>query len=215
MTSMNTSFARVEVAGLRFRYPGGFTLGPVSLSLGPGLHLLEGENGAGKTTLMRCLCGALRPQEGRVEVAGGDPGRSPEVRGRVAWLTAHGDLPEFFTVEEAWQTLASLRRAPSWDGAPLCEALGLPPRLRLAAASAGQRRKAELVAALAGEPPVLLLDEPFANLDARAGDTVRAWLEAWRAERVVLVSTHEGLGLTPDSQARLAAGAPLRWSGPA
>ncbi|MCB9743944.1 MAG: ABC transporter ATP-binding protein [Alphaproteobacteria bacterium] len=205
MSPMNSSTARIEAAGLRFDWPG-FSLGPLELDLGPGVHRMEGGNGSGKTTLMRCLCGALRPSAGQVRVLGADPSRDPAARAQVAWLPAAPDLPDALRVEEAWQTLAALRGHPRWSGAALCEALDLPPRLRLSDASAGQRRKAELVAALAGDPPALLLDEPFANLDVAAVETVRGWMQDWRAQRVVLVATHEALGFTPDTGLALRAG---------
>jgi ABC-type molybdenum transport system ATPase subunit/photorepair protein PhrA len=49
---------------------------------------------------------------------------------------------------------------------------------------------AELVAALAADPPILLLDEPFANLDAVGGEVLAGWLRAWAAERLVVLTGH-------------------------
>jgi len=203
--------ASLRTQSLTFRYPGGFALGPIDLDLGPGLHWLRGQNGAGKTTLMKCLCGGLRPSAGSVSLAEGDPVRDHRARRGIAWMPAGCDLPDFLTVDEAWQMMAALRGAPRWDAGPLREALGLPGRLRLSACSAGQRKKASLLAALAGDPGVLLLDEPLANVDVQAAETLSGWLEGWRAERVVVLASHEALPLRADSEATLAAGAPLRW----
>jgi ABC-type Na+ transport system ATPase subunit NatA len=129
-----------------------------------------------------------------------------------SWMPAACDLPDFMTVDEAWQMMAALRGAPRWDAAPLREALGLPGRLRLSACSAGQRKKASLLAALAGDPGVLLLDEPLATVDAQAAETLSAWLEGWRSARVVVLASHEALPLSVDSTATLAAGVPLQWA---
>jgi ABC-type multidrug transport system ATPase subunit len=190
---------------LVFRYPAGFTVGPVDLDLAPGLALLRGPNGSGKTTLLRLLCGGLHPTAGQIRVCDGDPAEH-RVRRRVSLLPATPELPGFLRVDEAWQTLAALRGAPSWDGTAPCDALGLPETLRLDQASAGQRRKAELVAALAGDPVVLLLDEPFANLDEAASEVLSRWLEEWRKERVVVVAGQTRLPVEPDRIAEMASG---------
>ncbi|MBW2253842.1 MAG: ATP-binding cassette domain-containing protein [Deltaproteobacteria bacterium] len=195
----------LEARGLLFRYPAGFTVGPTDLTLSPGLLLLRGPNGCGKTTLLRLLCGGLLPTAGKVRVCGGDPA-DHRTRRHVSLLPATPELPGFLRVDEAWQTLAALRRDPSWDGTPSCDALGLPAALRLDQASAGQRRKAELVAALAGDPEVLLLDEPFANLDEAASEVLSGWLEDWRGDHVVLVAGQTRLPVEPDRITEMAAG---------
>lgn len=188
-----------------------FSVGPVTLSLGPGVHHLRGPNGAGKSTLLRCLCGGLRLSAGSVQICGQDIGEV-SARARVALLPGRPSLPPFLSIDEAWQLLAGLRGAPTWDGRPYREALGLPGGLRLAAASDGQARKAELVASLAGDPPVLLLDEPLALMDAATLDTLKAWVEIWRRDRVVLATSHEPLPWPVDSAAELRPGEALVWS---
>jgi len=182
----------------------------VELALGVGVHHLQGRNGSGKTTLLKCLCGALLPDGGRVSVCGDDP-RRPAARRRIALSPADCDLPGFLTVDEAWQTLAALRGAPGWDGAGLRERLGLPGRLRLGDGSAGQRRLAGLLAALAGDPEVLLLDEPLANVDAQTCAVVGALIAELGQSRVVLVTSHEAPPFAVDSSVELLAGSPLRW----
>ncbi len=85
--------ARLFVQDLAFRYLGGFAVGPVDISLGPGVHWLRGPNGGGKTTLLGCLCGSLRPDRGRVSVDGRDLLREHAARGLVSLLAAEPDLP--------------------------------------------------------------------------------------------------------------------------
>lgn len=185
--------------GLGLRFPSGRAIGPLSLTVGVGLHHLVGRNGSGKTTLLRCICGGWRGSTGSVSVCGLDP--RVDVRGRalVALLAAEPELPVFLTVDEAWQELAAIRRAPRWDGAGLRDRLGVPGGLPLGHCSAGQRRLAELVAAAAGDPPVMLLDEPFANLDPVSTARVAEAIEGWRADRVVVVTSHGPLPVPADS----------------
>lgn len=188
-------------------FAGGFRVGPLTLSLGPGVHRLAGPNGSGKTTLLRALGGALWPLEGVAEVDGVDLHRVPAARARVALVPARPDLPAFLTVDEAWRTTAALRRRADWDGAPYREALGLPAHLRLGHASTGQRARAELLAALAGDPPVLLLDETFAHLDVAGVDWLSAQVAGWRSERVVVLAHHGGSPVELDSEVDVTAAA--------
>lgn len=84
--------------------------------------------------------------------------------------------------------------------------IGLQPSTRLGTCSAGMRHKAELLAALAGEPPVLLLDEPFANLDVEAIGVLCGWLDGWRRDRVILISHHGEAPLRVDGEWRVGSG---------
>ncbi|MEQ1572233.1 MAG: ATP-binding cassette domain-containing protein [Myxococcota bacterium] len=197
-----TASLRCEALSLTF--PSGFRVGPLSLDLGPGLHHLVAPNGTGKTTLLRCLCGGWRDTAGALSVCGADPRTERSARAAVAFVPADPELPPWLTVDEAWHELAALRGAPGWDGAALRTALDLPGELPLGHCSAGQRRRAELLAAAAGDPPVLLLDEPFANLDPDATARVAACLERWRSDRVVVVTSHGPLPLVADTTIHLA-----------
>ena len=203
----------LEVVGLVMRFPDGFSVGPVDLSLPAGVWHLRGGNGAGKTTLLKALCGELRPTSGTIRILGQDPVADPLARRHLALLPARPDLPAWLRVDEAWQGLAALRGAPSWDGRALRESLGIPGDLLLAHASDGQRRRAELVAALAGDPAVLLLDEPFANLDVAAVGLFTALIERLRGTRAILVTGHQRLPFAVDGAATLERGSPLRLQG--
>jgi ABC-2 type transport system ATP-binding protein len=198
--------ASLRAESLELRFSSGFRVGPITLDLGPGLHHLVAPNGTGKTTLLRCLCGAWRGTSGSLAVCGRDPRVETEARRDIAFVPAEPELPSFLTVDEAWQQLAAIRGRPSWDGHALRAALDLPGGLPLGHCSAGQRRRAEILAAAAGEPAVLLLDEPFANLDPDGAARVAACLERWRADRVVLLTSHGPLPITPDTILPLGSG---------
>jgi ABC-type multidrug transport system ATPase subunit len=126
------------------------------------------------------------------------------VRDGIAGLPPVGSAPAvpelsgFLHVDEAWRMMAALRGRPGWDGAPARDALGLPGGRSLDALSVGQRRKAELLAAMAGDPAVLLLDEVFAPLDPDATAVVAGWIAAWRATRLVVLTGHGAVPVEPD-----------------
>lgn len=135
-----------------------FSVGPLNLVANRGVIHLRGPNGGGKTTWLRAMGGELLPSRGSVCVNGQDVHSVTRARRHVALITSAPELPAFLTVTEAYEFSASLRGAPNWDGKPHCEALEPDPTLPLGHASAGQRRKAELICGLAGDPAVLLLD---------------------------------------------------------
>ncbi len=173
----------------------GFRAGPVSTRIDTGIVHLAGPNGTGKTTLLRTLCGELPARSGSVRIDGRDPFSDHRARAPISLVPARSELPGFLTVGEAWRTAAGLRGAEAWDGTKVAEALELPESLRISTGSAGQRQKAELLCALVGDPPVLLLDETLAHLDVGAVDTVLRWIDAWRSSRTIVVAQHAPLAL--------------------
>ncbi len=206
---MTTQTALLQLEGLTQRFKSGFTVGPINASLGPGLYHLQGANGSGKTSLLKTICGQWKPSAGRCLVRGQDTWSQHKARGHIGLLPAHPDQPGFMTVDECWRFHAAMRCAPDWDGVTLRQALGLPGDLPLEHGSAGQRRRAELLAALAGDPCVLLLDEPFANLDTEALALVRGWLERWRTQRVIVLIDHQPPQMDMDACWVLQPGTPM------
>ncbi len=168
----------------------------LDLQVEPGkVTVLLGPNGAGKSTLMRLAIGVLRPRSGTLSVLGRDPVREPDaVRRRVGYVPDRPDAP-------AWMRLNELLRfaAAHWPGVDLDTARALADRLavpvdtRLGAMSKGQAMKTMLVLALAHDPELLMLDEPFGGLDPLVReDVLRGVLGALRDDRrTVLCATHE------------------------
>jgi iron(III) transport system ATP-binding protein len=182
----------VRLEGLWHRYPGmgerQATLRGVSLSLRPGeLVGLLGPSGCGKTTLLRLIAGFERPWRGSVqidgrEVAGQQRWLPPERRGVGMVFQDYALFPHL----DAWgNTCFGLRRGQSSDrAARLLELLGLaelrhryPHEL-----SGGQRQRLALARALAPGGSLVLLDEPFSNLDVEVRLRLRAELPAVLAE---------------------------------
>ncbi|MFB0618750.1 ABC transporter ATP-binding protein [Streptomyces sp. AGS-58] len=160
---------------------------------------LLGPNGAGKSTLVRQLTGLLRPDTGSVEILGHDIVRHPERAARLlAYLGQESSALDELTVSLAAETTGRLRgldvrRARAERDAVLDE-LGLAPIAgrALKKLSGGQRRLACLAAALVGERPLLVLDEPTTGMDPVARRAVWAAVDRRRAERgtTVLLVTH-------------------------
>ena len=188
----------LEVRGLQKRFGGLVATDNVSLDVRPGeIHALIGPNGAGKSTLIAQLIGQLRQDGGEIFLGQeridqlAAPARVLRGLGRTFQITQL--LPEFSALENvalAIQTQQGhsfrfLRAAASDESlnAPALRRLeeaGLADRagVRVAALSQGERKQLELAIALAGEPRLLLLDEPMAGLgpgeSARMVETLRA-----------------------------------------
>jgi ABC-2 type transport system ATP-binding protein len=160
---------------------------------------LLGPNGAGKSTLVRQLTGLMRPDSGSVEILGHDIVRHPERASRIlAYLGQESTALDELTVSLAAETTGRLRgldvrRARAERDAVLDE-LGLAPIAGrpLKKLSGGQRRLACFAAALVGERPLLVLDEPTAAMDPVARRAVWSAVDRRRAERgtTVVLVTH-------------------------
>jgi ABC-2 type transport system ATP-binding protein len=160
---------------------------------------LLGPNGAGKSTLVRQLTGLLRPDEGSIEILGHDIVRHPERAARLlAYLGQESTALDELTVALAAETTGRLRglsRAEARGAAAdVITELGLEPIAArpLAKLSGGQRRLACFAAALVGERPLLVLDEPTTGMDPVARRAVWSAVDRRRAERgtTVLLVTH-------------------------
>jgi ABC-2 type transport system ATP-binding protein len=168
----------------------------LDLQLAPGkVTVLLGANGAGKSTLMRVLLGVLRPDQGTVRMFGKDPLRAhKQVMQRVGYVPDVPDVYPWMKPRDLYYFLQP--QYPTWNAAvcqELCQRLDVPLQTKFKALSRGQGMKAMLVAALAPEPQLLLLDEPFAGLDPLVREEVlQGVVEALCfGERTVLCATHE------------------------
>jgi ABC-type multidrug transport system ATPase subunit/ABC-type transport system involved in multi-copper enzyme maturation permease subunit len=155
--------------------------------------VLLGANGAGKSTLLRCLLG-ITAFEGDVRVHGRDPLRDGRaVRALIGYVPQNGGLDPHHTVAESMRRYAEIRGIPTTRGAALLDEAGLRSyaSARVGALSGGLRQRLSLALALLADPPVLVLDEPGASLDADGrrwlADRLRALA---RDGRIVIASTH-------------------------
>ena len=186
----------LQVQGLDVRFGKKRVLDGLDLALHDGAcTVLLGGNGAGKSTLLRVLLGVLRPRAGTVRLFGQDPLRAHRaVLQRIGYVPDVPDCPGWMTARDLFAFLQP--QYATWNAArceELCGRFAVPLRTKFAAMSRGQGMKAMLVAALAPEPELLLLDEPFAGLDPLVREQVlQGVLGALReGERTVLCATHE------------------------
>ncbi len=146
-----------------------------------GTLALLGPNGAGKSTLLRVLAGLMRPSAGECRVLDRVlPAQRAALRGRVGYLAHEPMLYRDLTVRENLEHRARLLRAPRERVGELLEATELTARAAFPvhALSRGLTQRTSAAAALLGDPELLLLDEPLANLDPHASARLDALLAA-------------------------------------
>jgi heme exporter protein A len=194
----------IVTADLARLFGGSPALAGVSIQVDAGRSVaVLGTNGAGKTTLLRILSTALRPSYGSAAVDGYDVARQADiVRHRVSYLGHATGLYEDLTTRENLAFAATLLATP--DAAARVERalvdVGLAERAndRVRDLSAGMRKRAALGRILLGNASLVLLDEPYAALDADGMALIDQLLVAWREVGVaVLVASHATERLTP------------------
>jgi ABC-2 type transport system ATP-binding protein len=157
------------------------------------VHGFLGPNGAGKSTTIRVLLGLLRADSGRAEVLGGDPWRDAvALHRRMAYVPGDVELWPNLTGGEAIDLLGRLRGGLNKTRrAELIERFDLDPRKKGRAYSKGNRQKVAIVAALASDAELLLLDEPTAGLDPLMEVVFQDVINQMKVEgRTVLLSSH-------------------------
>jgi ABC-2 type transport system ATP-binding protein len=157
------------------------------------IHGFLGPNGAGKTVTMRILLGLLRPTAGRATVFGADPwADAVALHRRLAYVPGDTNLWPNLTGGEIIDLLGDLRGGiDRARRAELIERFDLDPRMKARAYSKGNRQKVALVAALASDAALLILDEPTAGLDPLMEAVFQDVLLDVAAEgRTVLLSSH-------------------------
>jgi sulfate transport system ATP-binding protein len=155
----------------------------VSMSVPTGsLTALLGPSGSGKSTLLRVIAGLERPDAGRVVIEGQDVTGQPPQRRGIGFVFQHYAAFKHMNVRKNVAFGMEIRRRPRSEiKARVDELLDLVQLTGLAKRypaqlSGGQRQRMALARALAVDPQVLLLDEPFGALDARVRKELRAWL---------------------------------------
>ncbi|MCI3270092.1 ABC transporter ATP-binding protein [Streptomyces cylindrosporus] len=164
----------------------------VDLAVAPGETVaLLGRNGAGKSTTISLLLGLYEPDEGSVRLFGGPPERAVRA-GRVGAMLQEGRAVPRVTVRELVTFVAGRYPAPM----PVAEALRLAGIAELAERrvdrlSGGQTQRVRFAVALAGNPSLIVLDEPTAALDVEARHAFWASMRSYaRLGHTVLFSTH-------------------------
>jgi zinc transport system ATP-binding protein len=196
---MPDSINVIEIRDLWFAYEGTPVLREVNLSVCQReLVCMVGPNGGGKTTLLKLMLGLLRPDRGTVRVFGRDPRLE---RSRIGYVPQHARFDPSFPASALdvvlmgrlgrKVTLGPHGRADRAAAEGALAEVGMLPHARqgFAELSGGQRQRVTIARALAGEPEVLLLDEPTAGLDVGVETEFQALLhQLSRRMSIVLVS---------------------------
>lgn len=183
--------AFLEIQALGFAWPGQPPLfAHLNASLAPGLALLSGDEQRGKTTLLRLLAAEIRPQAGTMRLSGQDIG--------VGRAGLHPDMtrPELDPVVVADWLRGQVPEGPARDRLDgHIDGLSLGEHLHKGfyMLSAGGRRKVGLAAAMALQPMLSLLDQPFSALDLPSIRYVTGWLreQTQATDRLVLLADYE------------------------
>ncbi|MEJ7812515.1 MAG: ABC transporter ATP-binding protein, partial [Gemmatimonadaceae bacterium] len=180
-------------------YPGPVTaLHGVSLDIPPGMFGLLGPNGAGKTTLMRILAGLLEPTSGEVTLDGENVLADPDgLWRRLGYLPQDFGFYPHLTGAAMLEYLLRLKGVTG-GGSTKALAAELLARVNLSAAatrrvsgySGGMRQRLGIAQAIAGDPAVIIVDEPTAGLDPEERHRFYRILAELAERRTVLLSTH-------------------------
>lgn len=176
----------------------------VSCSFTPGLTLLTGPSGAGKSTLLRLIATAERPNRGVIAWDGAAlPGARAALRRTLGYAPQAVDLPDDLTAREFGLHIAALkgldRAAADAQFGAITEGVGLHADInqRISTFSGGMRRRLVFAQALLGQPRLLALDEPTAELDADTARRLGALILERAKTAVVVMTTHLADELAP------------------
>jgi sulfate/thiosulfate transport system ATP-binding protein len=179
----------IEAHSVTKRFGDFVAVDDVSISVPAGsLTALLGPSGSGKSTLLRVVSGLEQPDGGRIVIEGNDVTGLPPQRRGIGFVFQHYAAFKHMTVHKNVAFGLEIRRRPRAEiKKRVDELLGLVQLTGLAKRypaqlSGGQRQRMALARALAVEPTVLLLDEPFGALDARVRKELRAWLRRLHEE---------------------------------
>ncbi|MES9991506.1 MAG: metal ABC transporter ATP-binding protein [Candidatus Thiodiazotropha sp.] len=193
----------IDIQALNFSYGRVATLSGIDLQVAEGEFLgIVGPNAGGKSTLLKLILGLLQPQSGRLEVLGRTPSAASRLLG---YVPQYPSFPRDFpiTVEQVVLLGRLGNRANLWPGrasnadrAAVRQALdeveaGAIAKRQIGSLSGGQLQRVLLARALVGEPRILILDEPTANIDQRLEGEIFDLLKAINGRMTILVVSHD------------------------
>lgn len=167
----------------------------VNLTVSAGsVYGVAGNNGSGKTVLMKCICGFMRPDQGRILVNGMQVGKDCDFPDGLGVII---ETPGFFPNESGYRNLKILASLKGRIGKPeileTLQRVGLNPHMKkpVAKYSLGMRQRLGIAQAIMENPGVLILDEPFNGLDKVGVAQMRALLQEMKAQgKAILLASH-------------------------
>lgn len=184
----------IDLSHLSMRFRRSVAVSDLSLNIPEGTAVaLWGANGAGKTTILRCILGLLR-YRGEIRVGGIDARRhGTKVRRLIGYVPQELGFYDDLRVGEAVHLVARLKGLRAANTGEALERVGLPgeQRKRIRELSGGMKQRLALTLALLGDPPILLLDEVTASLDAHGRDALMQLLGRLSGTgRTILFASH-------------------------
>ena len=181
----------LECRGLNKSYGGTLALYNINLTVRTGGVVgLLGPNGSGKSTLIKLAMGMLQPSMGEILIGGGKP--SPKTKAITAYLPDTPHLPRWMRVDQAFKYVADFFPDFRMDRADeLLSRLGVAPKTHLKALSKGNLEKVCLIATMARDAKLYILDEPIAGVDPAARDFILETIICNKPEgSTILLCTH-------------------------
>jgi len=187
----------IDVRHVSFSYGQSPVLDDVSLQIEEGEFFgIIGPNAAGKSTLLKLILGLDKPAQGHIRVMGETPGK---VRSRIGYVPQHPSFRRDFpiTVIDAvgLGQLGSIHKQKNFQAGlqtamEAVELTGIAGR-QISTLSGGQLQRVLIARALAGEPDILILDEPTANIDLRAEEDIFTLLKQYNDRMTIIVVSHD------------------------
>ncbi len=195
MSERSTRTPAIAVEHVSRWYGNVVAVNDISFEVAPGVTGLLGPNGAGKTTLLHMIAGLLAPSAGNVQVEGEEAWKNPSMYRRVGLVPERESVYPFLSGREFVVANARMQGLPDIDKAAsqAIARVGLEDAAdrRIGTYSKGMRQRIKVAAALAHDPPVLVLDEPFNGMDPRQRLQMFELLQTMADEgRTVLLSSH-------------------------
>lgn len=191
----------IDFSNVSFAYESNLILKDISFSVMPGESIgIIGPNGGGKTTLLKLILGFLKPQDGRICIYGKSP---KDALSAVSYVPQAMHFDKQFPISVYDLVLSGRLSGLPWygiysakDHKAAHEALARVEledfaKIPFGNLSGGQAQRALIARALASEPKILLLDEPTANVDAKAESYIYSLLKELEGKMTILMVTHD------------------------
>ena len=169
------------------------------------IHGIVGRNGSGKTMLMKCICGFIRPDSGKILLDRKQVGRDVDFPPDLGLLIETPGFVPYYSGLKNLELLAAINRRASKERLNVCmEQLGLgdAKNKRVSKYSMGMRQRLGIAQAIMEDPQLLILDEPLNGLDEQGVEDIRALLLELKGQgKTILLSSHnrEDIDLLCDS----------------